>query len=172
MVALELVNYGSTGGEGKCPPQDTYVLQFKDYTTPEQVPEYVPPGQAATGKMVTQFRMIFTIVGGPDDLTEEEREEWIGADISTFVNIPKDLNNEKSTLGLILKALKPRTEPFGFNERIPLPEYVGLKMKAFIQPKASGWPKISNFAPATRRPSASRPAPVAAAPAAGDDDWE
>lgn len=174
MVAqFDLINYGSSAGDAMCPPQDTYVLEFKDYTQPEEVPEYVKPGQPPTGKMVKQFKMFFTIVGTPPDFSDEEKEAWLGQEVSTYVNIPKDMNNEKATLGLIVKALTNRTEPFALNERIPLPEYVGNKMKAFISPKPSGWPKLSNFAPATRRPSAA-PRQVAPPPpaAAGDDGWE
>lgn len=169
MVAqFDLINYGSAAGGGQCPPEDTYVLELKDYTQPEEVPSFNDPN-----KLVKRFRMIFTIVGVPADFSEDERAEWEGFEISTFVNIPKDLNNEKATLGLILKALKPRQEPFGINERIQLPDYIGSKMKAFIKASDSGWPRLSSYAPATRRPSA---APRQAAPpppaAAGDDGWE
>lgn len=165
MVALELVNYGSAGG-GTCPPDEIYTVELVGYTPPEQVPAYNDPN-----KMVTRFRLRFSIVGVPDDFTDEEKEEWLHQEVSTFVNIPKDLDNEKATLGLILKALKG-IKSFAVGEKVLIEDFIGEKMKCQIKASESGWPRLSSFTPARRRPSASRPTPVAAAPAAGDDGWE
>lgn len=168
VAAFDLVNYGFSSDEEKCPPQETYVLEFLKWDDPVEKEDTFNPG-----KMVSEMKFYWRIVGVPGDFSDEEREQWSGFEFRTFVNLVKDMNNEKAILPMILKALKPRDTPFGINERIPLQDYVGLKMKAFIKPSPSGWPKISNFAPATRRPSA---APRQAAPpppaAAGDDGWE
>lgn len=166
VAAFDLINYGSAGSGGTCPPEDTYVLEFKSHTQPVEKDDPFNPG-----KKKTEMQFRWEIVSVPQDFSEDERDEWMGHEFNTFVNLAKDLNNEKATLGLILKALKPRTEPFGINERIQLPEYIGCKMKAFIKPSPSGWPKISNFAPATRRPTAAQ-RPAAPPPPAGDDGWE
>jgi hypothetical protein len=162
MTVLELTNYGSAG-TAECPPDGIYTLEFTGHGQPEQVPSFNDPN-----KMVSRLEMRFAIVDSVEELDEDEQSYWIGKELREWVSIPKDMNNEKAKLGLILKALKGKKE-IAVGEKIILQDYIGDRMRCSISAKESGWPKLEGYTAIKRRPKlAPKPAP----PVADDgDDW-
>lgn len=161
-MSLMITNHGSVG-TADCPPDGMYTLEFASYGTPEQRPAFNDPN-----KTVLRMEVVFVIRDAVDDLDEEDAATWIGREIRDWVTIPKDLNNERAKLGLMLKALLNKKE-FGIGENVDLNDAVGQTMRASIKVKENGWPQIDGYAPIRRKKPAPKPAP----PVADDeDDWD
>ena len=162
-MTFTITNHGSAG-TAECPPDGMYTLEFVRYGDPEPRPAFNDPS-----KTVDRMELVFSLVDAVDDLDDEDRDYWLGKEIREWVTIPKDLNNERAKLGLILKALLNKKE-FSIGERVSLDDAIGEKMRASIKAKENGWPQIDGYAPIRKRkPESRKPAP----PVADEDDgWD
>ena len=135
-----------SGGDFECPPKDTYVLELKEIGEFED--------RLAIGSDTitnTQTRLAFTIVEFDYD-EEYDDHDWNGTEVRDYYVFRKtDATkqktfdtwcHEKSKVYPLLTALLGHEPEAG--EDIDLHSLVGRRIKATVEPKESGYPKISN----------------------------
>lgn len=138
--------------EVTCPPADTYVLRLVDIGPFEDRAAFQDPTTTNT-----QSRITFEIVDYDYDEDEDERD-WNGTEVSDFFVFFKTRQNgerketwkdDRSNAYKLLTALLGHEPEDG--EDINLQELIGRRIKATVEPKSSGWPKITKPLPYKRR---------------------
>lgn len=150
-----------------CPPKDIYTLEVIEIGEFNKKPAFNDPDS-----INTQSRIEFTIVDFEYDPDEDDRD-WNGARVAGFFVFFREYTNkqnervtsdtwksDKSKAYELIAALLKR--PLEDGEEIDLPEFIGSRVKATVEPKDSGWPKIHRFTPAKKKRAA------AAKPVAND----
>lgn len=135
-----------SSGDFTCPPKDTYILELIEVGPFED-------RQAFGSETVTntQSRLTFKVVDFEYD-SEIDDQDWNGTQVSDYYVFFKfDAEkqrrsetwcHEKSKVYPMLTALLGREPEQG--EKIELTELLGRRVKATVEPKESGYPKISN----------------------------
>lgn len=135
-----------SGGDFECPPKDSYVLELIQIGDFEEKPAFNNPDQ-----INTQTRMTFKIVEFDYD-SEYDDKDWNGEQVSDFYvffkkDIPKDkvfntwCHEKSKTFPMLTALLGHEPEP---GEDIQLSELLGRRVKATVEPKESGYPKITS----------------------------
>lgn len=134
-----------SGGDFVCPPADTYTLELAAIGEFEK--KLAWGSETITN---TQTRITFTIVDFDYD-DEVDDQDWNGVQVSDFYVFwkhdgTKDRTydtwcHEKSNAYALLTALLGHTPEAG--EDIDLQALIGKRIKATVEPKESGYPKIT-----------------------------
>lgn len=165
MSSLTFTHVESASAE--CPPEDVYVLKLT------RIGEFEERGAFQDPETInTQARISFEIVEFDYDEDEDERD-WNGVEISDFFVFYKNVKgktyetwkNDRSNAYKLLTALLGHEPEEG--EEIDLQALVGRHIKATIEQKQSGWPKITKPLPYKKR---RKKAPVAPEPDVFDED--
>lgn len=135
-----------SSGEFECPPKDTYVLELIEIGEFEDRLAF--GSETVTN---TQTRMAFKIVDFEYDPDYDE-QDWNGTEVRDYYvfwkyDSAKDKKfdtwcHEKSKTYPMLSALLGHDPEPG--EDINLSDLIGRRVKATVEPKESGYPKISN----------------------------
>lgn len=135
-----------SSGEFTCPPKDTYILELTEIGEFQDRLAF-----DSTTITNTQSRLAFKIVEYEYD-SEFDEQDWNGTEIRDYYvffkyDSEKDKKfdtwcHEKSKVYPMLTALMG-TEPEP-GQDIDLHSLIGKRVKATVEPKASGYPKISN----------------------------
>lgn len=155
---VTLSNYVSGQAEAECPPEDVYTLELKEIGELEEKQSSAFKA-SDPDNIDTQSRFTFQIVDFDYDPDEDERD-WNGLDVFAYpvfyrrpVGQPVEKNKavfkrERANSYKLLTAL-------GFDvdsgEDLELGEGIGRRIKATLQPKTSGWPKIVSPTKARQR---------------------
>lgn len=139
-------NQIESGGEFVCPPKEQYTLELVAIGEFERRPAF-----NSETMMNTQSRLTFSIVDYDYD-PEFDEQDWNGVQVSDFyVFFKEDTEtgkkfdtwcHPKSNAFPMLAALLGHEPEQG--ESIDLFSLVGKRVKATVEPKGSGYPKISN----------------------------
>lgn len=145
-----------SSGDFTCPPKDTYILELVEIG---QMENRLAFGSETVTN--TQSRFTFSIVEHDYDPDYDE-QNWNGTLVSDYYVFFKEDSetkrrsetwcHEKSKAYPMLAALLGKEPEKGDN--IDLQALVGKRMKATVEPKESGYPKISNpikYRPRRRR---------------------
>lgn len=135
-----------SGGDFECPPKDTYILELIEFGEFEDRLAF--GSETVTN---TQTRIAFKIVDFDYD-EEFDEQDWNGTEVRDYYvfwkyDSAKDKKfdtwcHEKSKTFPMLAALIGHEPEAG--EDINLSDLVGKRVKATVEPKESGYPKISN----------------------------
>ncbi len=133
-----------SGGDFECPPKDTYILELIEIGEFEDKPAY-----GSETVINTQTRMSFRVV---EYDPYEDEQDWNGTEVRDYYvfwkyDKTKDKKfdtwcHEKSKTYPMLTALLGHEPEAG--EDIDLSSLLGKRVKATVEPKESGYPKISN----------------------------
>lgn len=144
-----------------CPPKDTYVLELKRFGDFEERGAYQDPTMVNI-----QSRITFQIVEFDYDEDLDERD-WNGVEVSDFFvfykqkqgeqNRRETWKDERSNAYKLISALIGHTPEDG--EEISLNTLLDKRIKATVEPKASGWPKISEPLPYRKKRRKAAPVP-------------
>ncbi len=118
MVTLN--NYVSEQAEAECPPEDIYTLKLIAIGELEEK-QSTPFKAGEPDDINTQSKFTFQIVDFDYDPDEDERD-WNGLEVFAY---PVFFRRK-----------------FDGGEDLELNEAIGRRIKATLQPKQSGWPKI------------------------------
>lgn len=155
-----------TSSEAECPPKDVYTLELT------QIGEFVEKPAFKNSPedpdiINTQSRIEFQIVDYDYDPDEDDKD-WNGTRVADFFvffkthpdGAVKDTwKHERSNAHKLIVALIGHEPQDG--EDVDLEAMVGRRIKATVEPKTSGWPKITNPVKAKqRRNGASASAPT------------
>lgn len=161
-------NPQASSGDFTCPPKDTYILELKEIGDMHERLAF-----GSENIINTQSRLTFQVVEYEYD-SEYDEQDWNGTEVSDFyVFFKYDQEkkqrsetwcHEKSKVYPLLAALLGHEPEAG--EDIDLQALVGKRVKATVEPKESGYPKISNPIKYRQR----RPAKAEVADEPDDDD--
>ena len=135
-----------SGGDFECPPKDSYVLELIE------IGEFEEKLAFGSDHIVnTQTRMSFRVVEFDYD-SDYDDTDWNGTEVRDYYvfwkyDKTKDKKfdtwcHEKSKTYPMLTALLGHEPEAG--EDIDLSSLLGKRVKATVEPKESGYPKISN----------------------------
>ena len=135
-----------SSGDFTCPPKDTYILELTE------IGEFHDKLAFGSENVInTQSRLTFTICEYEYD-SEYDEQDWNGTQVSDFYVFRKfdqekqrhseTWCHEKSKVYPMLAALLGHDPEAG--ENIDLQNLIGKRVKATVEPKESGYPKISN----------------------------
>lgn len=160
-----------SSGDFECPPKDTYTLELVSNATPERKLAF-----ESTTVYETQIRMGFKIVDFDYDEDEDEKD-WNGTEVRDWFTFHKEdtetgrasdvWKSDRSKAFHMLTALNG--EPLSPDETFDLDDFIGRRIKATVEPKKSGYPKITNPMKARKAKSA-KPKPPAPDDFNVDDD--
>lgn len=135
-----------SGGDFTCPPKETYVLELIAIGEFEDKPAF-----GSETMINTQSRFSFQVVEYDYDPDYDE-QDWNGVEVRDWYvffkhDTVKDKTyntwcHEKSKTYPMLTALLGHEPVPG--EKLELSDLVGKRVKATVEPKESGYPKISN----------------------------
>lgn len=157
-------------GDVECPPKDIYTLELLEFGPFEEKGAYQDPDTTNI-----QSRVEFKIVDFEYDPDVDDRD-WNGVKVADFyVFFKRDANGReretwksaKAKSNELLRALLGRELEEG--EDVDLASLVGRRIKANVEPKDSGWPKISGHVKARQRKVA-KPKPTDDNPFDDDED--
>lgn len=138
--------------EAECPPADIYTLELVEFGEFQERPAFNDPETTNI-----QSRVEFKIVDFDYDPDEDDRD-WNGAKVADFyVFWKRDANGDekdtwrspRSKANELLRALLGHELEDG--EDIDLDGMIGRRIKANVEPKESGWPKINKPVKARQR---------------------
>lgn len=147
MVILN--NYVSEQAEAECPPEDIYTLKLTAIGDLEEK-QSTPFRPGEPDDINTQSRFTFQIVDFDYDPDEDERD-WNGLEVFAYpVFFRRKFGEDADKNKAVFKSERANSykllTALGFDvdsgDNIPLDEAIGQRIKATLQPKQSGWPKI------------------------------
>lgn len=174
---VTLSNYVSEQANAECPPEDIYTLELTEIGDLEEK-QSTPFKAGEPDDLNTQSRFTFQIVEFDYDPDEDDRD-WNGLEVFAYpvfyrrkVGEPVEKNSAvfKSERANAYKLLTALGFDIDGGENIELNQAIGTRIKATLQPKASGWPKIVGPTKARQRRKKARPAPVAPEDDTFDDE--
>lgn len=141
--------------EAECPPKDIYTLELVEFGEFQEKSAFNDPSITNI-----QSRVAFKIVDFDYDPDMDERD-WNGLTVADFyVFWKRDADgreretwkSDRAKSNELLRALLGRDLEEG--EEVDLEGMIGRRIKAQVEPKESGWPKITSHVKARQRKSA------------------
>lgn len=152
MVMLK--NFTSSNEEAQCPTPDTYTWELAEIGEFE---ERDSDGFTANDPDVinTQSRFTWKLVDFDYDPDQDE-EDWNGLEAYTYVSFYRRLQSErekpeknkaifKSNRSVAYEILTALGFDVEAGDDMDLSSKLGWRVKAYCEPKQSGWPKLSKF---------------------------